>query len=203
MAETESPCRFKSWIKTISPNVTTCTPPPFDGARVGSAGGREHRGACPPDAEPRGAQNWGVFIRRIWGEYDRRSHQHRSQEFIRFLRRLDQETPGELDLHLILDNYAAHKTATVKRWVARHPRFHLHFTPTSASWANAVEGFFAQLTNKRLKRGAFRSILELHRAIDDYLSHHNADPKPFVWTKPVDTILHKVARAKQALESVH
>jgi transposase len=129
--------------------------------------------------------------------------QHRSQEFIRFLRRLDQETPGELDLHLILDNYAAHKTATVKRWVARHPRFHLHFTPTSASWANAVEGFFAQLTNKRLKRGAFRSILELHRAIDDYLSHHNADPKPFVWTKPVDTILHKVARAKQALESVH
>lgn len=128
---------------------------------------------------------------------------HRSREFIRFLRRLDQETPPELDLHLILDNYAAHKTQAVKRWVARHPRFHLHFTPTSASWANAVEGFFAQLTNRRLKRGAFRSILDLHRAIDDYLSHHNADPKPFVWTKPLDSILDKVTKAQQALESVH
>jgi transposase len=128
---------------------------------------------------------------------------HRSQEFIRFLRRLDRETPAGLDLHLILDNYAAHKTQAVKRWVARHPRFHLHFTPTSASWANAVEGFFAQLTNKRLRRGAFRSVLELHRAIDDYLAQHNAAPKPFVWTKPVDIILDRVGRAKQALESVH
>jgi transposase len=128
---------------------------------------------------------------------------HRSREFIRFLRRLDQETRPELDLHLILDNYAAHKSPPVKRWVARHPRFHLHFTPTSASWANAVEGFFAQLTNRRLKRGAFRSILELHRAIDDYLAHHNTDPKPFVWTKPVNAILDKVARAKQTLESLH
>jgi transposase len=127
---------------------------------------------------------------------------HRSQEFIRFLRRLDQETAPELDLHLILDNYAAHKTPAVKRWVARHPRFHLHFTPTSASWANAVEGFFARLTSQRLKRGAFRSILELHRAIDTYLIQHNADPKPFVWTKPVDKVIEKVARAKQALESL-
>jgi transposase len=128
---------------------------------------------------------------------------HRSQEFIRFLRRIDRETPAGLDLHLILDNYAAHKTQAVKRWLARHPRFHLHFTPTSASWANAVEGFFSQLTTKRLKRGAFRSLLELHRAIDAYLAEHNAAPKPFVWTKPVATILDKVGRAKQALESVH
>jgi transposase len=128
---------------------------------------------------------------------------HRSQEFIRFLRRLDTDTPPGLDLHLILDNYAAHKTPAVKRWVVRHPRFHLHFTPTSASWANAVEGFFAQLTNRRLRRGAFRSILELHRAIKDYLAHHNADPKPFVWTKPVDGIIDRVDRAKEALESMH
>jgi transposase len=128
---------------------------------------------------------------------------HRSQEFIRFLRRLDRETPAGLDLHLILDNYAAHKTQAVKRWLARHPRFRLHFTPTSASWANAVEGFFAQLTTQRLKRGTFRSVLELHRAIDAYLAAHNADPKPFVWTKPVHTILDKVSRAKQTLESVH
>jgi transposase len=127
---------------------------------------------------------------------------HRSQEFLRFLRRLNRETPAGLDLHLILDNYAAHKTPAVKRWVTRHPRCHLHFTPTSASWANAVEGFFSQLTNQRLKRGAFRSILELHRAIHDYLAQHNADPKPFVWTKPVDKVIEKVAVAKQALESM-
>jgi transposase len=128
---------------------------------------------------------------------------HRAIEFVRFLRRIDKATPPELDLHLILDNYAAHKAPAVKRWLARHPRFHLHFTPTSASWANAVEGFFSQLTTKRLKRSAFRSILELHRAVDDYLTQHNADPKPFVWTKPVDTILDKVSRAKQMLESLH
>ncbi len=127
---------------------------------------------------------------------------HRSQEFIRFLRRLDQETPAKLDLHLILDNYAAHKTQAVQGWLARHPRFHLHFTPTSASWANAVEGFFAQLTTKRLRRGAFRSLLELHSATDAYLAEHNTNPKPFIWTKPVHT-LDKITRAKQALESVH
>ena len=128
---------------------------------------------------------------------------HRAIEFVRFLRRINKATPLELDLHLVLDNYAAHKAPTVKRWLARHPRFHLHFTPTSASWANAVEGFFSQLTTRRLKRGAFRSVLELHRAVDDYLAQHNADPQPFVWTKPVDAILDKVTRAKQTLESVH
>jgi len=148
---------------------------------------------------------------------------HRAIEFVRFLRRIDKTTPPELDLHLVLDNYAAHKAPAVKRWLARHPRFHLHFTPTSASpppppdggrfadgsiaccdrWANAVEGFFSQLTTRRLKRGAFRSILELHRAVDDYLTKHNADPKPFTWTKPVTAILDKVDRAKQTLESLH
>jgi transposase len=128
---------------------------------------------------------------------------HRSQEFIRFLRRLDQATAPGLDLHLILDNYGAHKSPPVKRWLARHPRFRLHFTPTSASWANAVEGFFSRLTNQRLRRGVFRSILELHRAIDVYLTQHNADPKPFLWTKPVDRILDSVYRAKHASESLH
>ena len=104
---------------------------------------------------------------------------------------------------LIFDNYAAHKTQAVQRWLARHPRFHLHFTPTSASWANAAEGFFSQLTSKRLRRGAFRSILELHGAIAAYLAEHNANPKPLVWTKPLGTILDKARRAKQALESMH
>ena len=128
---------------------------------------------------------------------------HRTIEFVRFLRRIDKTTPPELDLHLILDNYAAHKAPAARRWLARHPRFHLHFTPTSASWANAVEGFFSQLTTRRLKRGAFRSVLELHRAVDDYLHQHNTDPKPFAWTKPVDIILDKLTRAKQTLESLH
>ena len=128
---------------------------------------------------------------------------HRAVEFVRFLRRIDKATPPELDLHLILDNYAAHKAPAVRRWLERHPRFRLHFTPTSASWANAVEGFFSQLTSRRLKRGAFRSVLELHRAVDDYLAQHNVDPKPFLWTKPVDVILDKVGRAKQTLESLH
>ena len=140
--------------------------------------------------------------------------EHRAVDFVRFLRRIDKTTPPELDLHLILDNGAcppaplrgdrgaAHKAPPVKRWLERHPRFHLHFTPTSASWANAVEGFFSQLTTKRLKRGAFQSVIELHRAVDAYLQQHNAEPKPFVWTKPVDPILHKVNRAKQTLESM-
>ena len=128
---------------------------------------------------------------------------HRAIEFVRFLRRIDKTTPPQLDLHLILDNYAAHKAPAARQWLARHPRFHLHFTPTSASWANAVEGFFSQLTTKRLKRGAFRSVLELHRAVDDYLHQHNTDPKPFVWTKPVDTILDSVKMAKQTFESLH
>jgi transposase len=109
---------------------------------------------------------------------------HRAAEFIRFLRLIDRQTPTGFDLHLILDNYAAHKTEAVKRWLARHPRFHVHFTPTSASWINAVEGLFATLTKRRLKRGVFRSIIELNQAIRDYLDAHNADPNPFRWTAP-------------------
>ena len=128
---------------------------------------------------------------------------HRAVEFVRFLRRIDKTTPPQLDLHLVLDNYAAHKAPAVKRWLAGHPRFHLHFTPTSASWANAVEGFFAQLTSRRLKRGAFHSVMELHRAIEDYLEQHNTDPRPFVWTKPIESVLDRVDRAKYALESLH
>ena len=128
---------------------------------------------------------------------------HRAAEFIRFLRTLDKATPRERNLHLIVDNYAAHKTAAVKRWLAAHPRFHLHFTPTSASWLNAVEGFFATLTRRRLKRGIFHSVLDLNQAIREYIEAHNADPKPFVWTAPADTIIAKVNRGKHLLESIH
>ncbi|MCA6111300.1 transposase, partial [Bradyrhizobium cenepequi] len=110
--------------------------------------------------------------------------------------------PG-LDLHLVVDNYATHKTPAVKRWLKAHPRFHLHFTPTSASWLNMVERFFAEITRNRIRRGAFESVAELKRAIMEYLENHNAAPKPFIWTKSAGEILEKVARAKQALESQH
>ena len=128
---------------------------------------------------------------------------HRHREFLRFLRLIDQKTPHGLDLHLVVDNYATHKTPAVKRWLKAHPRFHLHFTPTSASWLNMVERFFAEITRNRIRRGAFTSVAELKTAILDYLENHNADPKPFVWTKSAGEILEKVARAKQALESLH
>ena len=128
---------------------------------------------------------------------------HRHREFLRFLKLIDQMSPADLDLHLIVDNYATHKTPAVKRWIKAHPRFHLHFTPTSASWLNMVERFFAEITRKRIRRGAFKSVAELKSAIMQYLEKHNADPKPFIWTKSAGEILEKVARAKQVLESQH
>ncbi|HEY2229965.1 MAG TPA: IS630 family transposase [Xanthobacteraceae bacterium] len=128
---------------------------------------------------------------------------HRYREFLRFLKQIDHQTPTDLDLHLVVDNYATHKTPAVKRWLKAHPRFHLHFTPTSASWLNMVERFFAEITRKRIRRGVFTSVAELENAIMEYLENHNADPKPFMWTKSAGEILEKVARAKQALESQH
>jgi len=118
---------------------------------------------------------------------------HRHQEFLKFLQLIDRRTPAELDLHLIVDNYATHKHAKVKEWLAKHPRFHFHFIPTSSSWLNAVERFFAELTEKRLRRGVFRSVLDLIDAIDAYLEERNQDPKPFLWTKTADEILDKLA----------
>jgi transposase len=118
---------------------------------------------------------------------------HRHQEFLKFLQLIDRRTPAELDLHLIVDNYATHKHAKVKEWLAKHPRFHFHFIPTSSSWLNAVERFFAELTEKRLRRGIFRSVLDLIEAIDAYLEERNQDPKPFLWTETADEILDKLA----------
>jgi transposase len=127
---------------------------------------------------------------------------HRHQEFLRFLKLIDKKAPAHFDLHLIVDNYSTHKTAKVQRWLKAHKRFHLHFTPTSASWLNMVERFFAELTDKRIRRGVFKSVAELEAAIMTYLERHNAKPKPFIWTKSAGEILEKVAKAKQALESV-
>ena len=127
----------------------------------------------------------------VIGEFHRR---HRSSEFRSFLETIEAAVPVGLDVHLILDNYGTHKTAAIKRWLLRHPRFHLHFTPTGASWLNLVERIFALLTEKQLRRGVFRSTRELETAIRNYLDHHNRHPKPFIWTKTADQILDAVAR---------
>ena len=126
---------------------------------------------------------------------------HRHQEWIKFLRQIDAETPEEFDLHLIADNYATHKHPKVKAWLKRHKRFHMHFIPTSSSWLNVVERFFRDLTDKRLRRGVFRSVRQLIAAIKAYIDAHNDDPKPFVWKKTVDEILAKVGRARAALDN--
>jgi transposase len=128
---------------------------------------------------------------------------HRHQEWLKFLRAIDRTTPKTLDLHLIADNYATHKHPKVKEWIKRHPRFHMHFTPTSGSWLNQVERFFGRITEDRIRRGVFRSVAELEAAIQQYLDHHNADPKPFIWTASATAILQKVARGRQVLESAH
>jgi transposase len=128
---------------------------------------------------------------RVIGELHRR---HRSKEFLTFLRTIEANVPATLDVHLILDNYGTHKTPTVKAWFARRPRFHVHFTPTSASWLNLVERFFALLTTRQIKRGAHRSTRELEQAIRSYLNIYNEDPKPFMWTKTADEILASLAR---------
>jgi transposase len=133
----------------------------------------------------------------------RNMQRHRHQEFIRFLNTIELQVPKRKAIHAIVDNYATHKHPKVRQWLARHPRWTFHFTPTSASWLNAVEGFFAKLTRRRLKRGVFRSLDDLKAAIDRFVAETNADPKPFVWTAKPTRILAAVKRGKQALESIH
>jgi transposase len=127
---------------------------------------------------------------------------HRHQEWLKFLRRIDAETPTELDLHLILDNYATHKHPQVRAWLARHPRFHLHFIPTSSSWLNLVERFFREIITKRIRRGVFCSVAALEQAIHEYLAAHNAHPKPFVWTAELKDLLPKIIRAHETLDTL-
>ena len=127
---------------------------------------------------------------------------HRHQEWLTFLRLLDDATPEGKQLHLIVDNYATHKHPKVRRWLARHPRFHVHFTPTGASWLNMVERFFRDLTGHRLRRGVFRDVEELILAIDEYVDRYEENPKPFIWTAKASDILEKVKRARTALNNV-
>ncbi len=138
---------------------------------------------------------------RVIGACHRR---HRSVEFRKFLDTIDAAVPAALEVHLILDNYGTHKTAIIQRWLAKRPRFHLHFTPTSASWINLIERWFATLTEKQIRRGVHRSTAELETAITDYIRLYNAAPKPFVWTKTADEIFASLARfCNRTLESGH
>ena len=128
---------------------------------------------------------------------------HRHQEFIRFLNRIERDVPAGKLIHVILDDYATHEHPKVRAWLDRHERWTFHYTPTSASWLNAVEGFFALLTGRRLKRGVFHSLVEPQAAINRYLAEHNQAPKPFIWTAEPDAILAKVKRRHQTLETLH
>ena len=128
---------------------------------------------------------------------------HRHQEFLKFLRRLDREFPKSKPLHLILDNYSTHKHPNVKAWLEKHPRFHLHFTPTSSSWLNLIERWFSHLTEKQLRRGVFTSVKDLTHTIDKFIAVYNDNPKPFAWNAKVDDILRKVGKCKAILETVH
>ncbi len=127
---------------------------------------------------------------------------HRAREFLKFLRRIDRHVPKSREVHLVLDNYATHKTPEVKAWLDKHSRFHLHFTPTSASWMNLVERFFAEITSRRIRRGSYTSVGDLEAAIYDYLLQHNAKPKPFTWTKSAEDILARERRALNALDEI-
>ena len=124
---------------------------------------------------------------------------HRHQEWIKFLRQIDAETPSDLDLHLIVDNYATHKHPSVKAWLKRHSRFHVHFIPTSSSWLNMIERWFREITQKRLRRGTFRNVRELIAAIESFMESHNTAPRPFTWTAKADEILAKIERARNTL----
>ena len=128
---------------------------------------------------------------------------HRNEEFLMFLRKIDRETPQGLDLHLILDNYGTHNHPNVKKWLKKHPRFHLHFTPTSSSWLNLIERWFGEITRKRIRRGVFKSVPELVAAIEEFIRVNNKNPKPFVWTKKLDEILEKISHCKAVIETLH
>lgn len=128
---------------------------------------------------------------------------HRHQEFLRFLRKINKETDPDLQIHMIVDNYCTHKHEKVYRWLKRHKRFHLHFIPTSSSWLNLVERWFGKITQKRIRRGSFENVRQLQTAIYDFIDVHNDNPQPFVWSAPVERILEKIAKSKEALGTPH
>jgi transposase len=140
-----------------------------------------------------------VLAGRVIGDCYKR---HRHQEFLKFLRRIKREFPGKKPLHIVMDNYGTHGTPEVKDWLKRNPRFKIHFVPTGSSWLNLIERWFAELTRKRIRRDSFLSVDDLIAAIRDFLAAWNANPKPFVWTATIDSILAKLARCRQTLEQI-
>jgi transposase len=136
---------------------------------------------------------------KVIGDFHKR---HRHQEFLKFMRRIDREFPGEKALHVVMDNYGTHGHAVVKAWLAKHPRFVIHYVPTSCSWLNLIERWFAELTNKRIRRDSFFSVDELRGAINEFLAAWNDNPRPFVWTATVDSIVAKLSRCRQTLEQI-
>src|SRR3984893_7885087 len=199
--------RYRRWPS--DPNILThkspCEPNP---------GSRPHPAGIADEAGPRRDDDARLQTSRhhhaVPSPQHPRWHRHRlqhaapsPQEFIRFLNTIEERVPVGKVIHAIVDNYATHKHPKVRQWLARHPRWTFHFTPTSASWLNAVEGFFAKLTRQRLKRGVFRGIVDLQAAINRYLAETNDNPKPFTWTADPDAIIDKVRRGKQALVSIH
>ena len=155
-------------------------------------------------------------IHRIWKRYNWKPHlietfqligdcmpRHRHQEFIRFLQLINAQTPLDLDLHLIVDNYGTHKHPRVHSWLKRHPRFHLHCIPTSSSWLNLVERWFREITDKRIRRGSFQNVPSLVTAIKQYIDRHNQHPKVFTWSASAERIMSKIAKCKEALETLH
>ncbi len=136
---------------------------------------------------------------KVIGDFHKR---HRHQEFLRFLRRIDREFPGKTTLHLVMDNYGTHGHADIKAWLHKRPRFVIHYVPTSCSWLNLIERWFAELTNKRIRRDSFLSVTDLVTAIEDFLAAWNENPKPFVWTATVDSIVAKLAQCRQTLEQI-
>jgi transposase len=156
------------------------------------------------DCKRHGTTTLFAALNVLTGEvFGRNMQRHRHQEFIRFLNALERDIPAGKVVHVILDNYAAHKHAKVRAWLDRHPRWTFHFTPTSSSWLNAVEGFFATLSRRRLKHGVFRSVVDLQAAINRFVAEHNESPQPFVWRADPDAIIAARSRGFQALESVH
>ena len=129
--------------------------------------------------------------------------QHRHQEFLQFLKKVERQTPKDQQIHIVLDNYATHKHPKILEWITRKKRIFLHFIPTSSSWLNLVERFFGMLTEKQLRRGVFTSVKELEAALENFIAQHNRNPKPFVWTKSTEEILQKVRRARETLNNLH
>jgi len=139
-------------------------------------------------------------VSRIWQMHNIKPHRH--QEFLKFIRHLDAEFPGERPMHLILDDYGTHKHPKVEQWIVRHPRFIRHFIPTSSGWLNLIERWFGELTQKRVRRWSFGSVIELQQTITEFLKAWNQDPKPFIWTASVESIMEKIEKRRQRLEII-